>query len=159
MKTLEDVKRDCRDGWKLNPNEKVVNGILRGINKNNGECPCQNDSQDKRCPCSNYRLHDKCCCTLYVKDEDWGKPLKVGDECDYFSSILSGTVTYNCVVEKVLDDGVTYFLKEIPWEGESKCNERAALFTDNPEHYRTFVQQYGDIKVDGRRGIRRIRRK
>lgn len=46
-----------KEGWKLNPNEKIVKGVTRGIERNNGECPC-----------SNYRLHDHCCCSLYVKE-------------------------------------------------------------------------------------------
>lgn len=57
-----------KEGWKLNPNEKIVKGVTRGIESNNGECPCHNDSEDKHCPCSNYRLHDHCCCSLYVKE-------------------------------------------------------------------------------------------
>ena len=69
--TLEQVKNNIKDGWMLNPNEKIVNGIvngiLKGINRNNGECPCNNNSENKMCPCSNYRLHNHCCCTLYVK--------------------------------------------------------------------------------------------
>ena len=50
----------------LNPNEKIVNSIIKGINKNEGNCPCANDSDEKQCPCSNYRTKDKCCCRLYV---------------------------------------------------------------------------------------------
>ena len=65
--TLEQVKNNIKDGWMLNPNEKIVNGILKGINRNNGECRCNNNSENKMCPCSNYRLHNHCCCTLYVK--------------------------------------------------------------------------------------------
>ena len=65
--TLEKIKENCKKGWIVNPNEKVVNGILKGINRNNGECPCNNDSEEKTCPCSNYRLHDHCCCHLYLK--------------------------------------------------------------------------------------------
>ena len=65
--TLEQIKNNIKDGWMLNPNEKIVNGILKGINRNNGECPCNNNSANKMCPCSNYRLHNHCCCTLYVK--------------------------------------------------------------------------------------------
>lgn len=57
-----------KEGWKLNPNEKIVKGVTRGIERNNSECPCHNDSEDKHCPCSNYRLHDHCCCSLYVKE-------------------------------------------------------------------------------------------
>lgn len=69
MVDLEYVTANIRPGWRLNPNEKVVNGIIRGINRCNGDCPCMNDAEDKHCPCSNYRLHDKCCCTLYVREE------------------------------------------------------------------------------------------
>ena len=63
---LEYINSHIRVGYKLNPNEKVVNGILNGLNRNNGECPCANTSIDKCCPCSNYRELGKCCCKLYV---------------------------------------------------------------------------------------------
>lgn len=56
-----------KEGWVLNPNDKIVNSILKGVERNNGQCPCHNDSEDKNCPCSNYREHDKCCCGLYKK--------------------------------------------------------------------------------------------
>ena len=56
-------------GWDLNPNDKVVNAILKRCEANNGECPCHNDSEDKRCPGSSYREHDVCHCNLYVKIE------------------------------------------------------------------------------------------
>ena len=58
-----------KEGFKLNPNEKVVKAILKGIERCEGECPGANTSEDKMCPCSGYRLHDHCCCNLYVKDE------------------------------------------------------------------------------------------
>lgn len=67
---IEEIRKNCKVGWHLNPNEKAVNGILKGINRNNGDCPCNNDSIDKRCPCSNYREKDHCCCHLYLKDEE-----------------------------------------------------------------------------------------
>jgi ferredoxin-thioredoxin reductase catalytic subunit len=66
---LEIVKKNIKEGWRLNENEKIVNGIIKGLNRNGGECPCANDSDDKHCPCSNYREHDHCCCTLYVKEK------------------------------------------------------------------------------------------
>ena len=67
MVDIEYVIKNLKDGWSLNPNEKVVNSIIKCINRNNGDCPCHNDSVEKQCPCSNYRLHDHCCCALYVK--------------------------------------------------------------------------------------------
>ena len=52
--------------WELNPNDKVVNSILRAVERNNGECPCSsNTSEDKHCPCSSYRNRKGCCCGLY----------------------------------------------------------------------------------------------
>ena len=58
-----------KDGWTLNPNERIVNSILKAVERNNGECPCVNTCEDKRCPCSGYRLEDKCCCKLYLKKD------------------------------------------------------------------------------------------
>jgi ferredoxin-thioredoxin reductase catalytic subunit len=65
--TLEEIKANIKEGWQLNPNDKIVKGIMNGINRCNGDCPCKNDSVDKHCPCSNYREHDYCCCKLYLK--------------------------------------------------------------------------------------------
>ena len=65
--SIEEVKKNCKEGWIVNPNEKVVNAIIKRINKNNGNCPCVNDSIDKHCPCSNYREKDYCCCGLFQK--------------------------------------------------------------------------------------------
>lgn len=58
-----------KEGFKLNPNEKVVKGIIKAIERNEGKCPCvhpDNDG-DLTCPCESYRLRDKCCCQLYIK--------------------------------------------------------------------------------------------
>lgn len=59
-----------KEGWVLNPKDKVVNSIIKRINNNNGECPCTNPGQtkeDRLCPCAEYRLNDKCHCGLYLK--------------------------------------------------------------------------------------------
>ena len=58
-----------KEGWKLNPNEKIVNGITKMIEFNNGECPCihQGEVEDLTCPCSDYIKNDNCCCHLYIK--------------------------------------------------------------------------------------------
>lgn len=63
--TMIEILR--KEGWVLNPKDKVVNSILKRIEKNSGECPCDNSSEDKHCPCSNYRIYNKCCCGLYLK--------------------------------------------------------------------------------------------
>lgn len=56
-----------KEGWQLNPNDKVVNNILKACERNGGECPCHNDGYDKHCPCSDYRENDICHCNLYQK--------------------------------------------------------------------------------------------
>lgn len=56
-----------KTGWVLNPNDEVVNSILKRCEANNGECPCHNNSTDKRCPCSDYKENDICHCGLYLK--------------------------------------------------------------------------------------------
>ena len=56
-----------KPNWQLNPNDKVVNAILKRCEINNGECPCVNNSEDKHCPCSDYREKDICHCGLYIK--------------------------------------------------------------------------------------------
>ena len=65
--TIEKAREGIREGWVLNPNEKIVNGIIKGINRCNGECPCVNESYDKHCPCSDYRENGECHCRLYLK--------------------------------------------------------------------------------------------
>ena len=44
--TLEKVIENCRPGFKVNPNEKIVKAIINGINRCEGECPCANDGED-----------------------------------------------------------------------------------------------------------------
>ena len=61
-----------KDGWQLNPNIKIVNAILKRIEANGGECPCQNPGktkEDRTCPCKEYRENDICHCTLYVRKQ------------------------------------------------------------------------------------------
>jgi ferredoxin-thioredoxin reductase catalytic subunit len=69
-------------GYKLNPNEKVLEGILNGLLRNkkfNGEtyCPCRiltdNKEEDKKiiCPCiyhpGEIELQGHCKCSLFFK--------------------------------------------------------------------------------------------
>ena len=61
-----------KDGFMLNPNEKVVNGIMKGLQRCDGHCPCHNKyagTDYDICPCKAYREEDCCCCNLYVKKE------------------------------------------------------------------------------------------
>lgn len=68
-----DTEFVIKDGWILNPNEKIVNGILKGLKRNNGHCPCHNKYSGTEfdiCPCKAYMEEDVCCCHLYLKKED-----------------------------------------------------------------------------------------
>lgn len=60
-----------KDGFTLNTNDKVVNTLLKMLERNEGKCPCTgNTSEDLHCPCSNYRLNNKCTCGLYKRIEN-----------------------------------------------------------------------------------------
>ena len=43
--------------WMLNPNEKVVKGITKGVERNDGHCPCQlgDTSKDTKCMCNSFK--------------------------------------------------------------------------------------------------------
>ena len=58
-----------KEGWMLNPDEKHVNIITSLIEKNNGKCPCYNQSKDPYCPCSDYKENNICHCKLYIQKE------------------------------------------------------------------------------------------
>ena len=71
MIDIEFIKKNCPEGFHLNDNPKVVNGIIKGLNRCEGECPCANPGltlDDRICPCKNFRENGHCCCTLYVRD-------------------------------------------------------------------------------------------
>ena len=60
-----------KPGWILNPDDKVVNGILKGLLRCDGHCPCHNKyagTDDDLCPCKSYIEDDVCCCKLYIKE-------------------------------------------------------------------------------------------
>ena len=59
-----------KDGMILNPNDKIVNGILKGIERCGGKCPCYHGTEikdeDLMCPCKEYRETSHCRCNLYI---------------------------------------------------------------------------------------------
>jgi ferredoxin-thioredoxin reductase catalytic subunit len=64
-----------KEGWILNPNDKIVNAILKRCSKNEGLCPCVHNSEDYEgkdlhCPCTDYTMKNKCECGLYIKDDE-----------------------------------------------------------------------------------------
>ena len=61
-----------KEGWILNPNDKVVNAIFKRLEVTEGECPCCNPGEtkeDRMCPCKEYLENDHCCCKLYIKND------------------------------------------------------------------------------------------
>jgi len=86
-KSPKELKKDAEEyadsvDISLNPNEKIVNGIITGLLKNkdkNGEiyCPCRVVTGDKEkdkkiiCPCAFHKkeikLQGNCHCNLFVK--------------------------------------------------------------------------------------------
>lgn len=83
QKLLKKLEQHAKEhGFKLNPNKKIVNGVIKGLLKNKkkyGEiyCPCRvptgNKQKDKEiiCPCVFYEQEIKsqgyCLCRLFVK--------------------------------------------------------------------------------------------
>lgn len=71
-----------KQGWTLNPSDAIVNAIIKRIEANDGECPCQNPGEtreDRLCPCKEYRENDKCHCMLYGKFATFNKIAKYMD--------------------------------------------------------------------------------
>lgn len=67
------VKIFRKQGWRINDSDKLVNGILKMIEKNGGKCPCTHNTEDYEgkdlhCPCTDYTIKDKCICKLYIQD-------------------------------------------------------------------------------------------
>lgn len=57
------------EGMKLNPNEKIVKGVKRQLERCEGYCPCVKDSigkEEHKCPCKIAREEKICHCKLYV---------------------------------------------------------------------------------------------
>ena len=60
-----------KEGYQLNPDNKLVNAIVRAIGESDGHC--MNRHIKHRgcdiCPCDEYLLYNNCMCKLYVKSE------------------------------------------------------------------------------------------
>ena len=54
---------------RLNPDQKNVNLIWKGLEKKGGYCPCLIDkNEDTKCPCKDVRETYECRCGLFVKE-------------------------------------------------------------------------------------------
>ena len=57
------------EGYKINPDERYTKGILDGIDKKGGYCPCQvGIIPEIICPCEHLRYTGHCCCKMFVKE-------------------------------------------------------------------------------------------
>lgn len=57
--------------FKLNTNRKYVDGIINGILKKDGHCPCRiNDDDTTLCPCDEFVEKGICKCRLFLPIED-----------------------------------------------------------------------------------------
>ena len=62
-----------KEGWKINPNDKIVNGVLKGLWKNHWECPV--------CHCTDMKkmtVTRRTCGYLGVNDWNEGKRTEMG---------------------------------------------------------------------------------
>lgn len=60
------------EGFKLNPDDTIVNKIIHRIGKNGGRCPNEKVEREGHvyCPCSEYLQNNNCICNLYIKEND-----------------------------------------------------------------------------------------
>lgn len=62
-----------KEGFILNPNDKVINAILSRCEKNNGICPCHHPEEegDLHCSCESYRLKKIPVVAVYILNYDY----------------------------------------------------------------------------------------
>ncbi|MCL1798992.1 MAG: hypothetical protein FWG23_04570 [Eggerthellaceae bacterium] len=54
-------------GYRINPDSDYVMGIIRGISKRNGHCPCRVNIDDTSlCPCDEFVSEGICKCDLFI---------------------------------------------------------------------------------------------
>ena len=60
-----------RPGFELNPDDAVVNSIIRALERNDGHCPCKTKEREGHdfCPCHDYIANGKCHCGLYIQPD------------------------------------------------------------------------------------------
>jgi ferredoxin-thioredoxin reductase catalytic subunit len=58
-------------GFKLNTDLEYVTGIIKGISKKDGHCPCRlNTDESTLCPCDEFITDGDCKCNLFIKEDD-----------------------------------------------------------------------------------------
>ena len=57
-------------GYRLNPDAQYVAGIMKGLEKRGGHCPCRVNIDDTTlCPCDEFVEEGICKCELFVSFE------------------------------------------------------------------------------------------
>ena len=57
------------DKMKISPDQKIVNLIIKGLEKKGGYCPCLIEkNEDTICPCKDVRETYECRCGLFIKE-------------------------------------------------------------------------------------------
>lgn len=115
MKILE------KEGWQLNPNEKVVNAILKRLQKTEGECPCINPGitkEDRMCPCKEYRENDHCCCKLYIQLDELTLNRQIYNQkiLDYIIEFLGKHPYMRFNQMMYIINGTKDYFNEKPWD-------------------------------------------
>ena len=70
MKLYNDYVSENGKRLTINPNQKVVDAIVKRIELRDGYCPCRvKENNDTICPCLDMRKIGHCCCKLYLEKE------------------------------------------------------------------------------------------
>jgi ferredoxin-thioredoxin reductase catalytic subunit len=57
--------------FRINPNRKLVDVIIEGLEKKEGHCPCRLNVDDTTiCPCDEFIEKGICKCQLFIPRED-----------------------------------------------------------------------------------------
>ena len=64
-------------GYRINPDKKLVNIIMEGLQRKKGHCPCRiNEDDSTLCPCDEFLKDRICKCKLYITIDDANEKLK-----------------------------------------------------------------------------------
>lgn len=57
-------------GYRINPDRKYVEGIIEGLYRKDGHCPCRvNKDETTYCPCDEFIQTGDCKCKLFIPYE------------------------------------------------------------------------------------------
>lgn len=63
--------------YRINPNKKLVDTIMEGLQRKDGHCPCRLNVDDTTlCPCDEFVKDGICKCKLFIPIEEAEKNVK-----------------------------------------------------------------------------------